>query len=393
MQRSTRPFALLPFGALACLGACVVRPDGVCLEPLRTPRGGVVHPCPGPPGGERALAKERERALLGFTDPPGARAAIRLEVEETIEGLRDEPLPFSVAVHNEGDGTARDLIVLVALPAEVRASRALSILELALPRLAAGESATLRETLVGERAGEHPFQAVASLESGELFGPVKGVLRIREPEPPPGGVTLGPDPEPRSAGAAAPAPDGERPRHAANARAPRALPVGWREAAPAPVEPTPSTASDTSAPPRPVQPTVEGAVALAGATRSEPRSEALALELEGSDEPVIAGDLSCVRIHLENHGAVPARDLELSVALDPRFELVTCSGATDGLARGSTVAIEPLTTLGAGRRATWKLVLRSIEPGDALLEAQLSGPGDELLACASRRTRYVALAP
>ena len=221
MHRSTRSLApLLQLGVLALLGACVVRPDGVCLEPLRTPRGDMPNPCPDLPGAERARELERERALLGFTDPPGARAVIRLEIEGATEGVRDEPFPFTLAIHNDGDGAARDLIALVALPSEVRATRALSILELSLPRLAAGERATLRETLVGERIGEHPFQVVASLADGALFGPVKGVLRITEPGAPSNGVTLElpADPEESArAGAAAAAPAG---RGAAD-RAPR----------------------------------------------------------------------------------------------------------------------------------------------------------------------------
>jgi uncharacterized repeat protein (TIGR01451 family) len=109
---------------------------------------------------------------------------------------------------------------------------------------------------------------------------------------------------------------------------------------------------------------------------------AILLEVVDVEDPIQVGDNETYVITVTNQGSAPGTNIRIVCTLEENQQYVSSSGATRGTARGRQVTFEPLASLAAKDKATFRVVARSVSTGDVRFKVtmtsdQLSRPVEE----------------
>jgi uncharacterized repeat protein (TIGR01451 family) len=91
---------------------------------------------------------------------------------------------------------------------------------------------------------------------------------------------------------------------------------------------------------------------------------AVLLEVVDIEDPVEVGNTTTYVVTATNQGSMPGTDIAITGTWEDTQQYVSSSGATAGSVIGNTVVFAPLQSLPPKARATWKIVVRALEPGD-----------------------------
>jgi len=95
------------------------------------------------------------------------------------------------------------------------------------------------------------------------------------------------------------------------------------------------------------------------------------IEVVDLEDPVEVGSTTTYVITASNQGSASDRNIRIACTLDDKLQYVSSAGATAGSLMGKTVSFAPLSTLEPKAKATWRVVVRGVRPGDSLLKVIL----------------------
>jgi len=99
---------------------------------------------------------------------------------------------------------------------------------------------------------------------------------------------------------------------------------------------------------------------------------AVRLEVADLEDPVQVGGRTVYVITVINQGSAPDTNIRIACTLEDKIRYVSSAGATTGSIMGHTVSFAPLRTLAPQDRATWRVVVRGIRPGDVFFRVTMS---------------------
>lgn len=91
---------------------------------------------------------------------------------------------------------------------------------------------------------------------------------------------------------------------------------------------------------------------------------AVLLEVIDLEDPVEVNGEETYQILVVNQGSLPLTNVRLDCQLEDSQAFVSGDGPTAVQARERTITIEPLTELAPGDRATWRVRVKPLQPGD-----------------------------
>ncbi|MEW6356944.1 MAG: hypothetical protein AB1696_11490 [Planctomycetota bacterium] len=95
---------------------------------------------------------------------------------------------------------------------------------------------------------------------------------------------------------------------------------------------------------------------------------ALKIEAYDTDDPVEVGGSADYLIHITNQGTGPATEVTLSGSFPKEMEFVSGEGPTTVEGRKNGFSCQAMDSLPAGRKVTYRIVLRALAPKDARFE-------------------------
>ena len=109
---------------------------------------------------------------------------------------------------------------------------------------------------------------------------------------------------------------------------------------------------------------------------------AILLEVIDVEDPDEVGTNETYIVTVTNQGSIAATNIRILVTLEPNQEFVSASGAARGTARGNQIVFEPLASLAAKAKATYRVVVRNVKAGDVRFKVtmtsdQLTRPVEE----------------
>lgn len=99
---------------------------------------------------------------------------------------------------------------------------------------------------------------------------------------------------------------------------------------------------------------------------------AIQLEVVDLDDPIEVGGNITYVITVTNQGSAADTNIRIVCALEDKIQYVSSAGATVGSIMGNTVSFAPLNSLAPKDKATWRLVVRGVRPGDVRLGTTMS---------------------
>jgi uncharacterized repeat protein (TIGR01451 family) len=88
------------------------------------------------------------------------------------------------------------------------------------------------------------------------------------------------------------------------------------------------------------------------------------LDVIDLDDPVEIGGTTTYLITVSNEGSAADANIRLVCTLDDKLQYVSSAGATAGSLMGRTVSFAPLQTLEPKTKATWRVIVKGVQPGD-----------------------------
>jgi uncharacterized repeat protein (TIGR01451 family) len=88
------------------------------------------------------------------------------------------------------------------------------------------------------------------------------------------------------------------------------------------------------------------------------------LEVIDLEDPLEVGNQTTYVITVSNEGSAPDTNIRIVCNLEDKIQYVSSGGETSGSIMGNTVSFTPLRTLAPKARATWRVVVKGIRPGD-----------------------------
>lgn len=112
---------------------------------------------------------------------------------------------------------------------------------------------------------------------------------------------------------------------------------------------------------------------------------AVRLEVMDLQDPVEVGDQTTYLITATNQGSAPDTNIRVVCSLEDKLRYVASAGVTAGSIMGNTVSFTPLANLAPKAKASWRVVVRGVKPGDVrfrvvLNSDQLARPVEEIVA-------------
>jgi uncharacterized repeat protein (TIGR01451 family) len=92
---------------------------------------------------------------------------------------------------------------------------------------------------------------------------------------------------------------------------------------------------------------------------------AILLEVVDVSDPIAVGQNETYVITVTNQGTATDTNIRVTATLEDSMEFVSAGGATNGTLEGDRVIFEPLQSLTSGAKATWRVVVKALEPADA----------------------------
>lgn len=99
---------------------------------------------------------------------------------------------------------------------------------------------------------------------------------------------------------------------------------------------------------------------------------AVHLEVNDLEDPIEVGSSTTYVITVTNQGSAPDTNIRIICTLEDKVQYVTSAGATTGSLMGNTISLAPLPSLAPGARATWRVIVKGIKPGDVRFKVTMS---------------------
>lgn len=96
------------------------------------------------------------------------------------------------------------------------------------------------------------------------------------------------------------------------------------------------------------------------------------LEVIDTADPVEVGQDETYLVTVTNQGSAPDTNILIHCELEPSMKYVSSSGPTMVSEHDGAVTFEPLKELVPGGKATWKIVVRGVQPADARFKATMT---------------------
>jgi len=98
---------------------------------------------------------------------------------------------------------------------------------------------------------------------------------------------------------------------------------------------------------------------------------AVRLEVVDLEDPVEVGGTTTYTITVSNEGSAADGNIRIVCLLDDKLQYVSSAGATAGSLLGKSVSFAPLRTLEPKAKATWRVVVKGLQAGDARFKATM----------------------
>ena len=99
---------------------------------------------------------------------------------------------------------------------------------------------------------------------------------------------------------------------------------------------------------------------------------AVLLEVIDLEDPIQVGENETYEITVTNQGSVQDTNISIVCTLESQHEFVSASGATNGSHSGGVVTFEPLPSLAAKAKATWRVTVKAAGAGDVRFAVQMN---------------------
>jgi len=99
---------------------------------------------------------------------------------------------------------------------------------------------------------------------------------------------------------------------------------------------------------------------------------AVHMEVVDLEDPIEVGNNTTYLITVTNQGSAPDTNIRIVCVLEDKVQYVSSTGATAGSIMGNTVSFAPLHSLAPKARATWRVVVKGIRPGDVRFRVTMS---------------------
>ena len=113
-------------------------------------------------------------------------------------------------------------------------------------------------------------------------------------------------------------------------------------------------------------------VVSASATTSVAGIPAVLLEVIDLVDPVEVGNQTTYVITATNQGSMPGTNITIICTWEDKQQYVSSSGATTGRVEANTLKVAPLRSLAPQARATWRVVIRAVQPGDVRFAVRMN---------------------
>lgn len=112
---------------------------------------------------------------------------------------------------------------------------------------------------------------------------------------------------------------------------------------------------------------------------------AIHMEVIDLEDPIEVGSSTTYVITVTNQGTAADTNIRIVCSLEDKVQYISAAGATVGSIMGNTVSFAPLHNLEPKDKATWRIVVRGVRPGDVrfgvtLNSDQLARPVEETVA-------------
>lgn len=99
---------------------------------------------------------------------------------------------------------------------------------------------------------------------------------------------------------------------------------------------------------------------------------AVRLDVVDIDDPIEVGGRTTYLITATNRGTAPDTNIRIICALEDKVQYISSSGATAGSVMGNTLSFGTLHSLAPKARATWRVIVRGVRPGDVRFRVTMS---------------------
>jgi len=305
-----------------------------------------------------------------------------------------DAIPLTFTVSNKGTGTATNVKLTDKLPAGLKTADGKTAIELALGNLAPGQAVSRSVTVKAEKTGSYKNQAVAvadgnlKAESGVTETLVtQPVLAIEKSGPKNEwlGRTISYEITVANKGDAVAAdtvvtdtiPGNVTDVVVSDGGQVAAGRVTWNLGALAPgasrklsVSFKPASAGEFKNEAKATAVCAAGVAASAGTQIAG--IPAVLLEVIDVDDPIEVGKNETYIITVTNQGSAPDTNITIKAMLEDEMEFVSAGGVTAGKMADGAVVFEPLPSLAPGAKATWRVVVKAVKPGDVRFTAVMT---------------------
>lgn len=99
---------------------------------------------------------------------------------------------------------------------------------------------------------------------------------------------------------------------------------------------------------------------------------AVLLEVIDVVDPLEVGEEETYVITATNQGSIPAQQVAIRCEIEENQSYVSSDGPTSGSHANGIVTFQPLASLGVGEKATWKVVVKGVKPGDVRFHVSMN---------------------
>jgi uncharacterized repeat protein (TIGR01451 family) len=309
------------------------------------------------------------------------------------EVLLCQPIPVKFVVTNSGSGPAKNVKIEDILPAGLKTAKGQSKLVFDAGTLAPGQSRQFAATLKASKTGKYTNKAVAN-SAGGLKANSEAITVVRQPiltisKTAPKKIYLGRavkyqitvankgDAAAKNLVIEDQLPAGVKFVSASNNGKATANKVNWNLGTLAPgksqkvsLTVMPSKSSNLA--------NIATATAICAKTvkasvkTSVVGIPAVLLEVIDLTDPVEVGTQTTYLITATNQGTSTGTNVRIVCDLEDNEQYVSSSGATSGILKASTITFAPLKTLAPKAKASWRIVVKAVKPGDVRFKVKMN---------------------
>ncbi len=321
----------------------------------------------------------------------------KLELKKTVpeDVLLCDPIPVRFELTNPGTGTAQNVKITETLPAGLKTAAGKSELAIDVGTLAAGESRQFSVELKADKAGKYVGKAVATSEAGlkaeseattTVVGkPLLTISQVGNEKQYVGRpvsyqitVTNESDTTARNVVIENDVPTAVTAMKATvGAKLAGARKIVWKLDA---IEPrssekvrvsfTPTKAGTLTNSVTVTAHCAESVNALAKTTVTA--IPAVLMEVIDEDDPIEIGDRTTYAITVTNQGSADSTNIDIVCVLEDNVRYVSSTGPTAGSIDQNTLTFASLASLSPKAKATWRVVVAAVRPGDVRFKATLN---------------------